>query len=401
MIGRLAIGGGRLRLGLLACLMSLLPAAFASTASATPLPPQGIFEYCTLDTEMQTCVQRLEVIHQGGIQVVVTSAANTSLSSLATYAAAAHSLGMSVMWQLNAVNWWEDSPTGTDASGSFSAFASACGCDQDGPLLAYTIQWLSQLPATYGYWAGDVYDDSLDPGEKAAVASYVAQIKQQDPAHLVMIGSADDTETQQYQGVGDAIGTEIYPVTNSSLMPVSDNLSMWQAIGQEAQDAQRVATRAGKQSAFVLQAFSWGDSLADGEAIGVCSASDTPQACWSELDYPSQAEQLQLRNEVLRNAHPRLIIWYSFPGTYGDVTGNTYSIFPSGAAAAAHWRGLTAAIEAPYPGTQSSRPRSHFVGEQTLSAHADRAAPRKSTHRKRRRKHHRKRHHKKHHPAAG
>jgi hypothetical protein len=46
---------------------------------------------------MQTCVQRLQVMHQGGMQVVVISASSGSLDSLASYAAAAQSLGMSVM----------------------------------------------------------------------------------------------------------------------------------------------------------------------------------------------------------------------------------------------------------------------------------------------------------------
>ena len=59
----------------------------AGMAAAAPLPPEGIFEDCNLDTEMATCLQRLQVMHQGGLQVVVTPAFSASLDSLSTYAA--------------------------------------------------------------------------------------------------------------------------------------------------------------------------------------------------------------------------------------------------------------------------------------------------------------------------
>ena len=86
-----------MRHGVLACALCLLAASGAS-ASAASLPPQGIFEACNLDTRMQTCVQRLQVMHDGGVQIVVMPAWGVSLSSLSAYADAAHALGMSVMW---------------------------------------------------------------------------------------------------------------------------------------------------------------------------------------------------------------------------------------------------------------------------------------------------------------
>jgi hypothetical protein len=387
-----------LRLGLALSfvgLVGLLAGLSAASASAATLPPQGIFETCTLDTEMQTCLQRLDVMHQGGIQVVVFPIWGTSLASLSSYASAAHALGMSVMWELGDESWWQDPSTSTAMSGEIPVFASACGCEQNGPLLAYTVQWLSQLPGTYGYYAAD--DSMLAPGDQAGVAQYMAEIKQQDPTHPAIIGSADESQTQEYQGSADAIGTEIYPVTQGSLLPVAANQSMWNAIGQEARDAQRSADTAGKQSAFILQAFSWGDNLQDGQAIGMCSGADTPQSCWAKLDYPSESEQLQLRNEVLRNAHPELIIWYSFPGTYGDVTGNTDSTFPTGATAAAHWRGLAAAVQTPYPAVAGpKRPQPHLVSDGKALAHADAVAPHKR-HKRRHKKSRKHRHKKKRH----
>ena len=74
----------RLVLTAVASVLCLVGGVSAATASASTMPAQGIFENCSLDTQMQTCVQRLEVMHQGGIKVVVMPANQTSLNALAT-----------------------------------------------------------------------------------------------------------------------------------------------------------------------------------------------------------------------------------------------------------------------------------------------------------------------------
>jgi hypothetical protein len=380
-----------MRHGALACALWLLAVSGAASASAASLPPQGIFEGCNLDTQPQTCVQRLQVMHDGGLQIVVIPAADVSLSSLSAYADAAHSLGMSVMWELSNPTWWQDPSTSTTAASYFSSFAQACSCDQNGPLLAYTIQWLSQLPGTYGYYAAD--DSMLSPGDQAGVAQYVTQIKQQDSTHTVMIGSAGESQTATYQNIPDVIGTEMYPVTTSSLMPASTNQDMWDSIAQWASDAQHSADAAGKQSAFILQAFTWGDNLDDGQAIGACSASDTQASCYSKLRYPSANEQRELRNEVLEKAHPKLILWWSFPGTYGQTGNDTYSIYPSGSEAGARWSGLSEAIQAPFPSSASSGQSPHVQSGTPQTAGPHRVRAHVARH-KRHRRHHHRRHHK-------
>ena len=325
-----------------------------STAPGGPmartLPAEGVFESCSLDTEMPTCLGRLHAIHQGGMQVVVITAWAGSLDSLRAYAAAAQSLGMSVMWELSDPSWWRDPLTSTGAAGQFPAFATGCGCDQNGRLLAYTIRWLGGLPGTYGYYAAD--DCVLSAGDKAGVASYVSQIKAQDPVHTVMIGAYGQQQRDAYQAMADVIGAELYPVRTGSLMPVSANQSAWDSVTGWVRQTQHAADAAGKQSAFILQAFTWGDNLSDGQAIEVCTAADTQQSCYDKLAYPSPGDQLQMRNEVLLNAHPKLILWWSFPGTYGQAGSDTYSIYPTGAEAAARWSGLGAAAEAPLPASQ-------------------------------------------------
>jgi hypothetical protein len=334
-----------------ACLISVLSFGIVgvSTAGASSLPTEGIYENCSLDASMQTCIDRLQVMHQGGFQVVVEPATGESLSSLSTYAAAAHQLGMSVMWAIGQTFWWQDPMTSNGMDWAFPAESTACGCTQDGQLLAYLIQFLGGLPGTYGYYAAD--DTMLGPGDLAGVSDYVARIKQQDPTHTVLIGSSGENETSAYARLGDLVGQEIYPVTTSSLMPVSSSQGIWGEVGQLASDTQQTANQAGKQSAFILQAFTWGDNLDDGQGIGVCGPNATQLSCYNQLRYPSGAEQLQLRNEVLRHAHPKLILWWSFQGTYGQSGTDTYSIYPTGSVAAARWAGLTAAINAPAPGS--------------------------------------------------
>jgi len=322
-------------------------------AAGSAAPLEGIFENCPLDTSMPLCKQRLVAMRAGGIRVVVMSAWSGSLSSLAAYAATANALGMSVMWELSNPGWWQESPTSTDMAGYFPAFAAGCGCDQDGPLLAYLIGRLGALPGTYGYYAAD--DSILSPGDRARVAAYVSQIKQRDPLHTVLIGSFGLGQAQQYEGIADLIGDEIYPVKSTSLLPVNEHDGAWTSIAQTATRAQQMATVAHRQSAFILQAFTWGDNLDDGSAVGACSQGESNWSCYASLRYPSRGEQLQLRNEILLHAHPKLILWWSFPGTYGQAGDDTYSIYPTGAQAASRWAGLSAAIRAPMPRTISPR----------------------------------------------
>jgi hypothetical protein len=341
--------------------------ARAHTAAVPTPPVEGIFENCPLDTAMALCTQRLAVMHAGGMQVVVANAWSGSLSSLAQYAASARALGMSVMWELSNPGWWQEPATSTDMAGYFPGFAAACGCNQNGPLLAYLVGWLGALPGTYGYYAAD--DSMLSAGDRAGVAAYVSQIKQRDPWHTVLIGSFGLGQAQQYETIADLVGDEIYPVTTDSLLPVSQHQASWESIARAAATAQAYASNAGKQSAFILQAFTWGDNIDDGNAVRVCSPGESNWACYAALRYPSGGEQLQLRNEILLHAHPKLILWWSFQGTYGQAGDDTYSIYPTGALAASRWAGLSAAVMAPMPLAASSRaqPRARFSHRRTSS----------------------------------
>src|SRR5207302_982622 len=199
---------------------------------------------------------------------VVFPVAGASLDALGRYAAAAHGLGMSVMWELGDPVWWQQSASGTQGASDFPEFAAACGCSDNGDLLVHIVRWLGSLKATVGYYAVD--DSMLQPGDREAVAAYVATIMRIDPVHLTMIGAFSDAQRQEYEGLADLIGQEIYPITTSPILPQGDNRVTWSELSREARDTQHQADQAGKRSAFILQAFSWGDNVADGSAIGVC-----------------------------------------------------------------------------------------------------------------------------------
>jgi hypothetical protein len=330
---------------------SSAPTASAATHHKTAhdaqsLPAEGIFDDCNLDAQLNTCEQRLQTIHQGGFQVVVMGAMNTTLASLSSYASYAQSIGMKVMWEISDPNFWQ-SPSGTSDDGEFTSFSTACGCTENSKVLAYMVNWLSNLSATYGYYAAD--DSMISPGQGAELTAYTRSIKAVDPNHTVLV-SANAQQGESNEAAGDMLASEIYPVTNSDLSPESQHLADWQSVDQSVEQAQHAATAAGKPSAFILQAFTFGDNLDDGEAVGVCTPSMTTQQCSSKLDYPSAATQLQLRNEVLEHSSAKLILWYSFEGTYGEAGNESSdSIYPSGGTAANRWSGLTSAIKSPYP----------------------------------------------------
>jgi hypothetical protein len=214
------------------------------------------------------------------------------------------------------------------------------------------------------------------------VSAYLATIKRVDPIHPTMIGAFSDVQRQEYEGLADLIGQEVYPITTSPILPQGDNWATWSELGRQARDTQQQADRAGKQSAFILQAFSWGDNLADGRAIGICPQTDTTIACAERLRYPSAGEQLALRNTVQKDAHPALVLWYSFPGTYGQAANPDPFYAPiSYTEAAERWIGLLAAIKAPLPVALSKRGNCQDQARPrpTRCKARRRASPRKST----------------------
>lgn len=294
------------------------------------LPAQGIFDSCSLSSGLSTCEQDLQQMKQAGLQVDVVGLSGASLDEISTFSSYAQSTGMSVMWEINDPGYWGGQWVGSSAAADWPSFSSACSCTATTQVLSYMIQFLASQAATYGYYAAD--DWTLTPSDKAGLAQYVAEIKATDPIHMVMVGSAQGDGTTYYSS-GATMGNEIYPETTQSLMPYSSNAGMWQSIQHSVGQDQQAATKAGTASAFILQAFTFGDNIWDGEAVGACTASMTQAQCASLLQYPSASVQLELRNLVLQNAAPKLILWY----TYAEASQGS------------RWADLTSVVGAQYP----------------------------------------------------
>src|SRR5262249_39653748 len=148
-----------------------------------------------------------------------------------------------------------------------------------------------------GYYAADY--EVVAAGGEAAIASYIAENKQQDPVPTVMIAPWNGSRSTTHTPPPEAPGAAGHTYAAHTVVPVSANQDTWGPLGDLIAQDQQSATKAGKQSAFILQAFTWGDNLDDGQATGVCTPSDTKDSCYAKLLYPSPASQLQLRNEVL------------------------------------------------------------------------------------------------------
>jgi len=341
---------------------AIVAIAFAATSLAAPaasaqtLPREGIFEGCNFNVELSVCEQRLRVMHAGGIKVVVTSLEQpgASLGSISAYAGYANSLGISVMWELSDAGFWGGTPNDGSVAAGVPEFSSACGCSDPTALLSYTVRWLAALPNTYGFYAAD--DSNVTPSEIPALTAYVRTIRSADPGHMVMIGASASQGTK-LAPTGATLGDELYPVFDSPVMPVAANGATWQWLQQSVASFQRSSSEHHIASAYILQAFTFGDNLDDGEAVGVCTADMSQQACYGLLDYPSRATQLQLRNEVLEHSKAALILWYNFSQTYGQVGGDSFNTYPVGASATARWASLASVIKAAKPSTVSARAR--------------------------------------------
>ncbi|HEX3801310.1 MAG TPA: hypothetical protein VHV75_00575 [Solirubrobacteraceae bacterium] len=308
---------------------------------AGTLPAEGMFDSCNIGSTLNACEQDLQKMHQAGLQVAVVGMQWYSQSQLSAYTNYAQGLGMSVMWEINDPGFWGGQWNGSSASNDFPQFSAACGCTDAKQVLNYMVQWLGALPATYGFYAAD--DELLTPGERGGLTQYVDEIKADAPGQMVMVGSSQSQGTT-YASTGATIGNQIYPETTDALMPYGSNLAAWDSVQQSVTQDQHAATTHGTQSAFILQAFSFGDSLIDGEDVGVCTASMSQAHCASLLHYPSASTQLELRNEVLEHSQPKLILWYTYGQTYGQGD---------------RWSGLTSAVRSPYPTTASAARAKH------------------------------------------
>jgi hypothetical protein len=228
-------------------------------------------------------VQRLGA---AGFRAVLNYAGlNGGLEAVRRYADAANAAGVKVIWPLHARPWRGHE----EARKASPALAASCGCETVDDLLATVVGALRGHPATWGWYIGD----ELSREDAPAVADLAARVRALDGDHPLLYVANGATkfpggDLDPFTAAADYIGASIYPVGTPA--------ETW-AVGPTAAAVQQVASRTGKSSFTVLQAFSWA------QYPGV---SPTPTPRW-----PSREDMRRARDAALANSTPGLLLWYS------------------------------------------------------------------------------------------
>lgn len=265
---------------------------------ASSLPDgQGVYEGCAPYNGETACLNRLQQIAGGGFGLVMNyDALYATQAQILTYANKAHSLGMKIIWSMNAPAFWNG-----DIRSYYSSLASTCNCTDNAGFTRYFVSLVKTLPATWGYYVGD----EVDPSNHDKVKAFTDIVKQADPNHTrLFIGSSPfasgiPTALSPFTDTADVLGTDYYPVGRTD---IPDGINKTADI---AKAVQTVADQNNKQSAMVLQAFNWGWGAPSNMSY-LC------QPFPSCVPTPTTDQMILMKNLTLQNATPRLILWYDY-----------------------------------------------------------------------------------------
>jgi hypothetical protein len=330
-----------------------------SAPSVTPpptlsLPPQGIFTDCDISTSLPACAARLAIVAHAGLKILVQPLPPAGLPLL-EYVSALKSSGLEAMWEITDPGWWGyngSAPFGYDRSAANMlavepSWAVACGCQSNADLLTFIASRLESTGLTYGFYVADdsQFEGSDQPYQLGDVLSglqrFSADLHAAASGAKTMIsawGLSDSAVAARASASADLVGEEMYPFASygGSAVSAADAIS---EVTEAARADQRIADTNGAESAFILQAFSWGECAPDTNASGTGATSA----------YPAAPEMSSLRDAVLGAARPSLLLWYSLEETIGWPAGQQ----PSGCTAppdpVVRLDALTSAVTAPYP----------------------------------------------------
>jgi hypothetical protein len=267
----------------------------AQTTSVPTLLPrfQGLYEGCA-PKKGELCIDRLKQMAAAGFTLVLnySQLAGTAEQILA-YAKQANALRMKIIWAMNNQVFWD----GTDLLDYYSSLAKTCNCSDNEGLIHYIVNLVKNLPATWGYYIGD----EVSPRDHDRLKVFTDLVKQIDPSHprLFIAGASSpataSSHLASFVDTAEVIGVDYYPVGSNSMSIT--------ATGDVARIVQSIADQNGKQSAMVLQAFSWAQIPNES---GRCSPFP---AC---APFPTEQEMHQMLDLTMSNSHPSLILWYSY-----------------------------------------------------------------------------------------
>lgn len=280
---------------LLAIFLTNIRQGVGKQTAPEALPPdgQGIYDSCLVSDP--SCVNHLITFAAGGFKIVINYAQMYApASAQLNYARRAQSLGIKIIWSMNDITF----RNGRDLRNCFSSLAATCSCTDNTGFITYVVNLVKNLPATYGYYIGD----EVDPGEKAIPSIHwlANLVKSLDPDHpRITVGASSNSPSQIYyyypsstNDTADIIGADYYPY---GYITTGTNINT--LVSKVAGNLQSIANQNHKQYFMVLQAFAWEH---------ICNP-------WpSCAPFPSYTQMRAQRDLVLRNSHPRFILWYSY-----------------------------------------------------------------------------------------
>jgi len=307
-------------------------------------PPHGIFEYCPLNDDgvpFSACVERLDKFKSAGLSMVVMPPL-ADADALNDYTKALAEKGLKIIWNVSNGCFLND-PAGDGAFDAYRALAEECGprCETNADLLRFMVKKLAEYPVTHGFYAAD--DSLLDTQNREQVDKFVGRLKEHAGEKLVVFGGFGTEQLRQWVNTADLVVNELYPVAKDEVD--------WRTFEDQVHDAVKVTKENNRPQAFYLQAFSLGENPQTGEEMGVCSGADSVEECADKARYPTKDEQLKMRDIVLKNATPEVILWYRSSNVLGLAEGNDGQSIPAAGSpeADARLQQLKEVINAPVP----------------------------------------------------
>ena len=279
-------------------------------AGGFPTDGQGLYDSCTPSgaNDYNNCFSRLDKFATGGFKLLVNydqmwgdEAGETA------YLNHAQAAGMKIIFAMNDPAFWN----GTNLLTYYNGLSASCkrpdntSCQNNTDFITYVINLVKNQPALWGYYIGDEESASNHTQFKA----FTDLVHQLDPSHPRLL--VQTTEINNSQGASqvsnaltpfvdtaDVLGVDYYPVGATGYGKSTAQT------GGVAAAVQAVANQYGKQSAMVLQTFSWSEY----------GQSQTSQRCpgLTTCPYPTLTDLETMLNLTLQNSSPRIVLWYSY-----------------------------------------------------------------------------------------
>ena len=262
-------------------------------SSPFSVPAQGFYDSCAPEKGTPCYDRLIQMAHAGFTLVLNYDQFSGNAEQQLAYASRAEQLKIKIIWAMNSHAFWD----GTNLSQHFQALAATCHCSDTQGFIQYFVGLVKNLPATWGYYIGD----EVPPQNHDEVKAFADLVKQLDPSHprlfIAGVSTVDSVTTNlaPFTDAADVLGADYYPVGSTST-PMS-------ATGDIASMVESTADQANKQSAMVLQSFDW---------------SQYPREAWrcspfpSCVHFPTKSEMCQMLILTLSNAHPQILLWYSY-----------------------------------------------------------------------------------------